>query len=129
MPSPSKFIETSDLASTPAPLSGAKTITLTSPASQAIVANVPIIIYQEISLDGDFDTINFILTCNEEPNLIAYNERLDIQQGGLHLIVNATPKGDKVRLFGVYTSTLSGTFSGSYTFRAVIIPMKSPFSA
>lgn len=127
MPSPSKFIANSDLASTPAPLSGAQIITLTTPASQAIVANVPVKVYQEIPLDGEFDTINFIMTCQEVPQIIAYNERLYIFQNGLYLIANATPIGNKVRLSATYTSTLSGTFTGPYTFRAIIVPMKSPY--
>lgn len=129
MTSPSKFITSSDYASTPAPLTGAREIVLTTTASQYISARSTIEQYTEITVGDDFDFANYIITCDEEPTLCAYNWFLVINQYGTAINALVQPIGNKIRLSAIYTSIDGGTFTGSYTFRAVVIPMKSPYNS
>lgn len=128
MPSPSKFISNSDLASTPAPLSGAIVLTITTPASQYVGANTIVEYKTETTIDKDFDFVNTIITCDEYPNLCSYNRFLTIDQSGVRCDASVNIIGNKIQLFTTYSSLLNATFTGQYTFRAIIIPMKSPYS-
>lgn len=130
MPCPSKFISSSDYASTPAPLSGAKVLTLTTPASQYVQMKQVVEYTTEITLEYDFDALEYIITCDEEPSLIGYSERLSIDSVGTYLEAGVCPVGrNRVQLYATYYSNLqSDTFTGQYTFRAIVIPMKSPYS-
>ncbi len=125
---PSEFIANSDLGSTPAPLSGAKEIVLTTPASQYVSALSVVEHYSEIIVDEEFDIANYILTCDEEPSLCAYNWYLELDQYGVKVDVCVVPMGNRIRLLASYTSLYGATFTGSYTFRAVVVPVQSPYS-
>lgn len=127
MTSPSKFQSSSDYSSTPAPLTGAKQLVLTTPASQYVPALGDIEYYSEITISEDFDTLLFILTCDEVPSICSYNTILRVG-GATHIDACVIPVNNKARLVAVYTSIDGGTFTGSYTFRAVVIPIKSPYN-
>lgn len=126
MPSPSKFIANSDLASTPAPMSGAITLSITTPASQYVAENTIVEYSTEATVSDDFDFVYSIITCDEEPTICAYNEYASIDQYGIRCDASINIVGDKIQLWATYSSLLNATFTGSYTFRAIVIPIKSP---
>lgn len=128
MPSPSKFIANSDLASTPAPMSGAVVLTITTPASQYVAENTIVEYKTETTISDDFDFVYSIITCNEEPDICAYNRYASIDQYGVRCDASINIVGNKIQLWATYSSLLDATFTGSYTFRAIVIPMKSPYS-
>lgn len=130
MPCPSKFIANSNLASTPAPLSGAKTLSITTPASQYVQMKQVVEYTAEITLEDEFDALEYIITCDEEPNLVGYSEHLTIDINGTYLVAGVCPIGrNRVQLYATYYSNLQNdTFSGQYTFRAIAVPTKSPYS-
>lgn len=129
MTQPSKFISNSDLSSTPSSLLGAKEVVLATPASVNVSALTPVEYKQTITFGQDFDTINFSISCDELPNINAYNDYVEISNNaGINLWVSVEISGNNVSLVGVFGSIVGGTFSGSYTLRAIIVPIKSPFS-
>ena len=70
---PNTFISNSDFASTPAPLAGSKTIDLTTPASVSVQAFQTVEFISQVQFDEPFDTVDFILTCDEFPDIVIYN--------------------------------------------------------
>lgn len=128
MPSPSKFIADSDLASTPAPMSGAVVLTITTPASQYVAERTTVEYKTETTISEGFDFVYSIITCDEAPEICAYNRYASIDQSGVRCIASINIIGNKVQLWATYSSLLDATFTGSYTFRAIVIPMKSPYS-
>lgn len=128
MPSPSKFIADSDLASTPAPMSGAVVLTITTPASQYVAEHTIVEYKTETTISGGFDFVYSIITCDEAPEICAYNRYASIDQYGVRCIASINIIGNKIQLWATYSSLLDATFTGSYTFRAIVVPMKSPYS-
>lgn len=128
MPSPSKFIADSDLASTPAPMSGAVVLTITTPASQHVAERTIVEYKTETTISGGFDFVYSIITCDEAPEICAYNRYASIDQSDVRCIASINIIGDKIQLWATYSSLLDATFTGQYTFRAIVIPMKSPYS-
>lgn len=128
MTSPSKFISSSDYSSTPAPLSGAREITFTTPASQYVQALNFVEYHSDITIGEDYDTLLYIITCDQLPDLCAYNWALTIDYLSGQINANIFPIQNKARLLISYSATDNHTFSGSYTFRAVVVPIKSPYN-
>lgn len=123
---PSKFITNSDFASTPAPLTGGQSIVLTTPASVSVQQLETKVYTQSVTFDDDFDTVDFIITCDEFPDINIYNGYYS-EQGGSFLFVSVEISGRTVSLVAVFTAFWSATFTGSRTFRAVVVPMKTPY--
>lgn len=128
MTSPSKFIASSDFASTPAPLAGAKEITFTTPASQYVSALNFVEFHADVAIGEDFDTLLYILTCDELPDLCAYNWALTIDDLEGQINASVVPMQNNARLLISYSAIANHTFSGAYTFRAVVVPIKSPYN-
>lgn len=128
MPYPSKLISDSDLSSTPASMSGGQKITLTTPSNVACGANNVVSYESTITIGEGFDMVDYIITIDELPDVNVYNGYT--QEYGLNVTLwgSVEVSGNVVKLVATYGSLLGGTFSASRTFRAVVIPIKSPFS-
>lgn len=127
MPSPSKFIADSDFASTPAPMSGAIVLTITTPVSQYVAENTIVEYKTEMTISEDFDFVYSIITCDEVPEICAYNRYASIDQSGVRCDASINIVGNKIQFWTTYSALLNATFTGSYTFRAIVIPIKSPY--
>lgn len=128
MTQPSKFIADSDLSSTPSSLMGAKEIVLTTPANVNVPALGVAEYRQSVSFGQDFDSVNFSITCDELPNINAYNGYIEVEQNAINLWVSIEIANNTVSLVGVISGLVGGTFANSYTFRAVVVPIKTPYS-
>lgn len=127
MPYPSKFISSSDYSSTPLPLSGGRTLVLNTPAEVQVRGMGTVNYSTSVTIDGDFDTVNFILTCDQYPDINVYNGYIQISEVA-EFWASVEISGNKVRLIGTYTCFWDEVFHQALTIRATIIPIKSPFS-
>lgn len=128
MPFPSKFISNSDLSSTPSSLEGAKTIVLSTPAN-VFVQGLSVVTHQSMTaFGGGFDSVDFILTCDQHPDINVYNGYVEFSDNGVTMWASIEIVGNTVRLVATYASFWNATFAPSLTIRAVVIPIKSPFS-
>lgn len=129
MPYPSKFISDSDLSSTPSSLEGGKRITLTTPSSVTCQALKTVAYSSSATFAKDFDTVEFIITCDQFPDINVYNGYVEVVGAdGITIFTSIEISGRTVRLVATYTAFWDATYSGSLTFRAVVVPIKSPFS-
>ena len=126
MPCPSKFISNSDYSSTPLSLSGGKTLVLNTPANVQVQGLNTVNYSTSVTLDGDFDTVDFILTCDQYPDINVYNGYIQISEVA-EFWASIEVSGNRVRLVGTYPAFWNTTFSQALTIRATIIPIKSPF--
>lgn len=127
MPYPSKFISSSDYSSTPLPLSGGRTLVLNTPANVQVQGMNTTNYSTSVTIDGDFDTVDFILTCDQYPDINVYNGYIQISEVA-EFWASVEISGNKVRLIGTYTCFWNEVFHQALTIRATIIPIKSPFS-
>jgi hypothetical protein len=127
MPYPSKFISSSDYSSTPLPLSGGRTLVLNTPAEVQVRGMGTVNYSTSVTIDGDFDTVSFILTCDQYPDINVYNGYIQISEVA-EFWASVEISGNKVRLIGTYTCFWDEVFHQALTIRATIIPIKSPFS-
>lgn len=128
MPYPSKFISSSDLSSTPSSLEGAKTIVLSTPAN-VFVQRLSVVTRQSMTAFGSgFDSVDFILTCDQYHDINVYNGYVEFSDNGVTMWASIEIVGNTVRLVATYASFWDATFAPSLTIRAVVIPIKSPFS-
>lgn len=128
MPYPSKLITDSDLSSTPASLSGGRKITLTTPANVSCNANSIVSYESTIAISEEFDMVDYIITIDELPDVNVYNGYTQEYGPNVTLWGSVEVSGNIVKLAATFGSLLGGTFPASRTFRAIIIPIKSPFS-
>ena len=124
---PNTFISNSDFASTPAPLAGSKTIDLTTPASVSVQAFQTVEFISQVQFDEPFDTVDFILTCDEFPDIVIYNGYY-YESDLTDLFVSVEISGTMVSLVAVFTNFFSSTFPSARHFHAKVVPMKSPFN-
>lgn len=124
---PNTFISNSDFASTPAPLAGSKTIDLTTPASVYVDAFQTKVFIQQAQFDEPFDTVDFVITCDEFPDIVIYNSYY-YETDMTDLFVSVEISGTMVSLVAVFTNFFSATFPSSRHFHARVVPMKSPFN-
>lgn len=132
MPYPARLIFDSDLSSTPAPLQGGVSLVLTTPANVYAPALQPVYFEASATLTVQFDTVDYILTCDELPTVNVYNGYISEDYVNLDFATiwaSVVIDGQTVKLVATVGSTDGGTFEPSRTFRATIIPLKSPFSA
>lgn len=129
MPYPARLIADSDLSSTPAPLAGAITLELKTPANVVTQGLSPITFESSYTFDEQFDTVDYILSCDELPDVMTYNSYLEENNNLTTVWVFIKLEGRTVKLTAIFDSTDGGTFEPSRTFRATVIPTKSPFSA
>lgn len=132
MPYPARLIFDSDLSSTPAPLQGGVSLVLTTPANVYAPAFQPVYFESSVTFGEQFDTVDYILTCDENPEIIVYNGY--ISEDFVHfdfatIFASVVIEGRTVKLIATVASADGGTFEPSRTFRATVIPTKSPFSA
>ena len=128
MPFPSKFISNSDLSSTPSSLEGAKTIVLSTPAN-VFVQGLSVVTHQSMTaFGGGFYSVDFIITCDQYPDINVYNGYVEFSDNGVTMWASIEIVGNTVRLVATYASFWNATFAPSLTIRAVVIPIKSPFS-
>lgn len=123
---PNDFISNSDYASTPAPLEGAKKIDLTTPASVPVGALEVVEFSESVQFDKDFDAVEYIITCDEFPELVAINWSYS-EYADADLFVSVSITGKRVSLVAVFTNFHASTFVGERHFHAVVVPIKSPF--
>lgn len=123
---PNKFISNSDYASTPAPLEGAKTIDLTIPANTSVNPLEIKKFIEQVSFDKPFDSISYIISCDELPDITAYNSTYRLYDM-LDIYVYIKIQGNVVSLISLYTDIIGGTCPTTYHFHTVVIPIKSPF--
>lgn len=129
MPYPSRYISNSDLSSTPSSLDGAKTITLVTPANVYVSTRTVVTYQSAITFAHDFDTVDFILTCDQYPDINVYNGYIQIYGvGGVTFWASVEIVDNVVRLVATYSSFWNATFPDSLTIRAVVVPLVSPFS-
>ena len=124
---PNLFISNSDFASTPAPLAGSKTIDLTTPANVSVGALQTKMFIQQVQFDEPFDTVDFVLTCDEFPDIVIYNGYY-YESDLTDLFVSVEISGTMVSLVAVFTNFFSATFPSARHFHAKVVPMKSPFN-
>ena len=127
MPFPSKFIANSDYASTPSSLEGGKKIDLTTPANVHVEALEIKKFSQSISFDEPFDTVEYIITCDEFPYVAQYNDMYR-EDNLTRLYAYIQINGKTITLTALFTDIISGTFPDERHFHAVVVPIKSPYN-
>lgn len=128
MPYPARFISSSDYSSTPSSLEGAKKIVLSTPAN-VFVPELSVVNYQSsTTFSGGFDSVDFIITCDQYPAVNVYNSYVEFSDGGVTMWASIEIVDNTVRLVATYASFWDATFAPSLTLRAVVIPIKTPFS-
>lgn len=123
---PNKFISHSDFASTPAPLQGAKKIDLTTPANVSVTPLETKEFRNYVTFDQPFDTVEYILTCDEYGDLIVYNGSIS-EYDDLDIFVSIDIQGNTVSLVAVFTNFIAGTMAEERHYHAVVTPIKSPY--
>lgn len=123
---PNKFISHSDFASTPAPLQGAKKIDLTTPANVSVGALQKKEFRQSVFFNEPFDTVEYILTCDEHNDLIVFDGSI-AEYDDLDIFVSIEIQGTVVSLIAVFTNFTAGTMVNERHYHAVVAPIKSPY--
>lgn len=129
---PTRFILNSDYASIPAPLLPPVKLSVTAPTGMAIPNFAMNTVDTFAYLDGDFDFLNWEISCDQYPQMSVHNGilRVDTPEFG-SVIATVDPLENGTVRFRAYTSG-SGTtqryLTHDYTFRATVMPMRSPFA-
>lgn len=136
MEQPSKFIANSDFASTPSSLAGAYEFEITSPTNIQLTEGVPKEYTYSHVFDADFGAfISYmridggdLIQISQPISIIEYN---DAQTYDYYIFAKAEMRSAREVVFKiVYSSFFNLTTSSTpHTFKATIIPIKTPYQA
>lgn len=128
MPHPNNFISNSDYASTPAPLSGGKIIDLTTPANIQVYEYQTKVFSSTIYFDEPFDSVQYIITCDEFPNVSCINNGFT-EFGLADMMVSLDiSDNNSATLYATFTQFWDATFADVRHLHAYVVPIKSPFN-
>lgn len=128
MTQPSKFISSSNFASTPSSLLQPKHLVLTPPASFQVYEKEATVFRTSAKFAQDFDSFVAYLWMDNEPEMLI-NGQIYIRTNADGWVKVVMTDSRTCELQAIYSEFWDTTVSNTHTFHAVVVPILSPYQA